>query len=523
MVDFNYYTKRLIRIFIDIFVNLIGLLYPSTQRYLPPITDGLLLESVTNLVKRIKTGKLKSEDVIKAYIKRIKEVQPHINAVIDERYDEAIIDAIEVDKRVAHELHGNEPLNGVSIHSQPLLGIPFSGKDCIGIKNMLITAGTAARKTIRATEDAAMVRNLRNAGAIPVCMTNVPELMLWWNTDNKIFGQTYNPYDKSIIPGGSSGGNAALVSAAGSLLGIGSDIGGSIRMPSFFCGLFGHCTTPELIPADNHWPPTHAERFKLLSFGPMVRYATDIKPTLKAFVGNNVSKLKLDESVDLSRLKVHYMYAINDPLLTPVSAETRKGIDECVQHLKSLGATVKEINLDKLKHSFLIWQFAMTVKGVTPLAEELTNRNGAINPRIEILKSLYGGSDHTFQALYVAYVTGKPVAEQVLQKYNKIREELRREVYEILGDDGILLFPTHPDSCVKLNATLFNSGNVCYTMAFNCLRVAITQVPLGLNSNRLPLGVQVIAKPFNDHLTIAVAEEFERRFGGWVPPTRVNI
>ncbi|CAG2113362.1 unnamed protein product, partial [Medioppia subpectinata] len=142
---------------------------------------------------------------------------------------------------------------------------------------------------------------------------------------------------------------------------------------------------------------------------------------------------------------------------------------------------------------------------------------------IEILKSLYGGSDHTFQALYVAYVTGKPVAEQVLQKYNKIREELRREVYEILGDDGILLFPTHPDSCVKLNATLFNSGNVCYTMAFNCLRVAITQVPLGLNSDRLPLGVQVIAKPFNDHLTIAVAEEFERRFGGWVPPTRVNI
>lgn len=91
----------------------------------------------------------------------------------------------------------------------------------------------------------------------------------------------------------------------------------------------------------------------------------------------------------------------------------------------------------------------------------------------------------------------------------------------LTANDGILLCPSHPDSCVKLNATLFNFKNVCYTAVFNSLQVAITQVPIGLNTNGLPLGVQVIAKAFNDHLTIAVAEEFEKKFGGWVPPTRI--
>ncbi|CAG2118267.1 unnamed protein product, partial [Medioppia subpectinata] len=128
---------------------------------------ALLLEPAVDLVKRIKTGQLKSEVLVKAYIDRIKTVQPHINAVIDERYDEAIIDAIEVDKRVAHELHGNEPLNGVSIHSQPLLGIPFSGKDSVSIKGMLFMAGCPARKGIRATKDAPVCERMRNAGAIP--------------------------------------------------------------------------------------------------------------------------------------------------------------------------------------------------------------------------------------------------------------------------------------------------------------------------------------------------------------------
>ncbi|CAG2172582.1 unnamed protein product [Oppiella nova] len=414
------YINRTIRVILDIFVRVIGLLYPSNQRYLPPITDRLLLEPAINLVKLIKTGRLKCEDLVKAYVDRIKTVQPHINAVIDERYELAVEEAKEVDKQVTHELQGNEPLNGVSIHSQPLLGIPFVGKDCIPIKGLFQTTGCPARKGIKATEDATVVKYLRDAGAIPLAMTNVPELLLSWNTYNKLYGQTYNPYDKSIIPAGSSGGCASLVSSAGAIMGIGSDIGGSIRIPSFFCGLFGHCITHELIPKDNHWPPFPEEMMKYYTYGPIVRFATDLKPMVK------------------------------------------------------------------------------------------------------FCKTLYGGSDHTITALVMAVAMRLSISEQESQEYLKIRDELKAELNELLGNDNILLFPTHPDNCVKLNATIINMKNTSYTMVFNILDMTITQVPIGLNSRGLPLGVQVIANAFNDHLTIAVAEELERRFGGWVPPTKVQ-
>jgi len=253
-----------------------------------------------------------------------------------------------------------------------------------------------------------------------------------------------------------------------------------------------------------------------------VRYASDMKPMLKVLLGDKASALKLDESVDLSKLKVYYMFQINDPLLTPVSAETRKGISDVIQHLKSLGATVQEIHLKQFEHSFLIWQSSMRVEGVTPFGEELTNRSGPINPFLELFKSIYGGSEHSLEAICVSIFDANPPKDEVLRKFKALGEELKTELHKVLGDDGVLLFPDHPDSEVKLNATLFNFKNCVYTAVFNCLSMAVTQVPLGLNTKRLPLGVQVIAKALNDHLTIAVAEELERHFGGWVPPTRIN-
>ncbi|XP_054156891.1 fatty-acid amide hydrolase 2-A-like [Oppia nitens] len=522
MVCVIYHLKQCIRLVFDLMAKIIGLIYPSKQQYLPPITDRLLLEPVVNLTKQIKSGQLKSEDLVKAYINRIKIVEPHINAVIDERYELAIEEAIEVDKRVKHELAGNPPLNGLSIDSQPLLGIPFSGKDSVAIKGMRYTSGCPTRKDIKATDDAGSVRHMRSAGAIPVCLTNVPELLMWWNAHNKTFGQTYNPYDKSIIPGGSTGGNASLIAAAGSIVGIASDIGGSTRIPCFYCGVFGHCTTPELVPTDNHWPPYPEKRLKMLSYGPMVRYAVDIKPVLKVFLGDNVTKLKLDETVDLSKLKIYYMYEINDPLVSRVSPQIHKAIDDCVNHLKSLGATIQEINLKQFEHSFLIWQSSMRVDGITPFAEELTNRTGKINPMMELLKSIYGGSEHSLEAICVSVFDANPPKDDVLVKYKQLGEELKSELHKLLGDDGVLLFPPQPDPEVKLNTTLLNFRSCVYTAVFNCLQVAITSVPLGLNTQGLPLGVQVIAKAFNDHLTIAVAEELEKRFGGWVAPTKIN-
>ena len=185
---------------------------------------------------------------MQAYVERMNLVQPYINAVVQHRGDEAIEEAKQYDKKIQHELAGNPPIDGISVLSLPLLGVPFTVKDSISIKGLSLTAGLYARKGVVAEEDAAVVLNLRKAGAIPIAVTNVPEFLLWWDSCNNIYGRTNNPYDKSRIAGGSSGGEAALIAAAGTVCGMGTDIGGSIRIPAFCCGVFGHKPTPFIIP-----------------------------------------------------------------------------------------------------------------------------------------------------------------------------------------------------------------------------------------------------------------------------------
>jgi Asp-tRNA(Asn)/Glu-tRNA(Gln) amidotransferase A subunit family amidase len=165
----------------------------------------------------------------------------------------------------------------------------------------------------------------------------------------------------------------------------------------------------------------------------MVRYASDIKPLLKVFLDKNVSKLKLDENVDLSKLKVYYMYEIKEPTLTPVSSEIKKGIQKAVNYLKSEGATVKEVYLDKFVHSFEIWISAMKVDGAKKLSEELTNRKGKINPWVELIKSIYGGSKHTLAAIFGSLVDEYPPSEENIQKFKKLGNELKKELHELLG------------------------------------------------------------------------------------------
>lgn len=147
---------------------------------------------------------------MRSYIKRGLAVNPQINAIIDNRFDDAIKDAIEVDKKVQQELNGEASGDGHRVIDLPLLGVPFSVKDSISVKGLKLTAGLIYRKNEVAAEDAEAVSNLRKAGAIPIVITNVPETLLWYDADNKLFGRTNNPYDLSRIPGGSSGNHILI-------------------------------------------------------------------------------------------------------------------------------------------------------------------------------------------------------------------------------------------------------------------------------------------------------------------------
>lgn len=167
------------------------------------------------------------------------------------------------------------------------------------------TAGLAVRKNTIAECDAEVIRLMRAAGAIPLATTNVSELAMWWETSNCLYGTTKNPYNTRHIVGGSSGGEGCIQAAAGSPLGIGSDIGGSIRMPCFFNGIFGHKPSKGIVSNDGQYPSAQSEdQDRLLAIGPMCRYAQDLQPILKVLAHKNVDMLRLDEKVDMSKIKV---------------------------------------------------------------------------------------------------------------------------------------------------------------------------------------------------------------------------
>ncbi|CAG2178108.1 unnamed protein product [Oppiella nova] len=379
------------------------------------------------------------------------------------------------------------------------------------------TSGLYARKGITAPVDSEVITRLRDAGAIFIGLTNVPELIMWWHSTNILYGRTNNPYDRSRIPGGSSGGECALIASGGSLIGIGSDIGGSIREPSYFCGIFGHKTTNGIVSTKGIYPMFGESKQSFC------RYAVDLKPMLKVMSGSNASKLKLDKTVDFNTIKVYYMEGHNNPGISPLQPEVRQSLNQCVDYLRNKCRDCERIYLKELELGFDIWMCAMTDPTAPALEQELANLKGRINPYVELVKSLLGVSNITFPSIISSFddlITGLS-SEQYFKFLTKLRLELSEKLHKILGDDGVFVYPGHPETAPKHNGTVLKVKNISYTCVFNTLDVAITSVPLGLSNDGLPIGVQIITNPFNDHLSIAVAEELERGFGGWTPPAAI--
>ncbi|KFM75690.1 Fatty-acid amide hydrolase 2, partial [Stegodyphus mimosarum] len=190
----------------------------------------------------------------------------------------------------------------------PFLGVPLSVKEIIAVTGLPLSAGLVSRKNARSGYNAQTVQLMKAAGAIPFVTTNISELGMWYEAYNKVYGRTNNPYDTNRTCGGSSGGEGALVGGAGSVIGLGSDIGGSIRIPAFFNGVFGHKPTSEVVSNYGTYPPSGEREFvPYLCIGPLCRYATDLIPMMKVLAGKNESLLRLDIPVKLNELKIYYI------------------------------------------------------------------------------------------------------------------------------------------------------------------------------------------------------------------------
>ncbi|RWS22222.1 fatty-acid amide hydrolase 2-like protein, partial [Leptotrombidium deliense] len=263
------YFKILIVVLISVVLRIYSYFFVKPRKNcIPPIDNEIFLKPAVVVANDIREGKLKSKDVVEIYLRRIQSVNKFINAIVDLNKN-AVKEAEAIDEMVRRQNAGEESNGEVSIHDMPLLGVPVSTKDSVAIKGLLFTAGLYARRNTTADEDADIIKNLRKAGAIPIALTNVPELLMWSDSTNCIFGVTRNPYDLSRSPGGSTGGDAALLSSAGSVIGIGSDIAGSIRVPSFRCGIFGHKVTPKVMPENGRFPETSDLLLSLNTTGPM--------------------------------------------------------------------------------------------------------------------------------------------------------------------------------------------------------------------------------------------------------------
>lgn len=222
-----------LRHYIDLLIDKIfGFLYNSTRVHLPGTNDKIVLESATVLARKIRKGELKSEVVVRTFINRIKAVNCILNAVVDERFEDAIKEAKSVDHLIAD--------GKADFDVQLFLGVPFTAKESTACNGMANTFGLVCRKGIKADVDAECVALMKKAGGILLGVTNIPSLNLWQEVFNPIYGVTNNPYNTTRNVGGSSGGEAAIGCAGGSPIGLGTDIGGSLRIPSFMCGVFGH-------------------------------------------------------------------------------------------------------------------------------------------------------------------------------------------------------------------------------------------------------------------------------------------
>lgn len=282
-----------------------------------------------------------------------------VNAVVDERFAKALLEADVVDQLIAK----TENLEALAI-SHPFLGVPFTVKENMGVEGLTQSIGVVARKHLKCTSNGSTVELLKHAGAIPLCVTNTPEFSLNLETYNHVSGRTLNPFDTRRTPGGSTGGEAALIGSGASLFGIGSDVAGSIRIPALNVGIYGHKPTPGLVPYENFYPIIDDPNFdKFFTIGLMTRYAIDLKPIFKIMLGDNVDKLTLEKEVDLKSLNVYYAEEFDYSfLLNPVDAEIKGSLQKAVKYLESQGARVFKLedHLENLKYVLEIGTTALT-------------------------------------------------------------------------------------------------------------------------------------------------------------------
>ena len=465
----------------------------------------LTLQSAVSMAEQIRKKKLSPVELVDAHLARIEKLNPKLNAFVQ-------VDA-EGARRQARA--AEDALLRIE-NLGPLHGVPVSIKSSIEVAGLRCESGTRLRAGFVAPRDAPLVSRLRKAGAIILGDTNTPELLMAWETDNLLYGRTNNPWDLSRTPGGSSGGEAAAIAAGCSAGGVGSDGGGSIRVPAHFSGICGLKPTPGRIPATGHYP-TSVGPFALLGVvGPMARTVADLKVLFEVMQGPDDGDtssapvpLRWPSQSELRKLRVGYF---EDDGRTPVTPETRGAVRTAAEALQCAGFEVVPFRPDGLEQARRLWWQFFGIAGGMLLGPLIKGREADLSPILKQFSSWVADEpSHTGQTLLDAWV---------------MRDALRMEIFSQMRDYPILLCPVaaipafrHGERRWEIDGqTVQYLDAWSYTQWFNLLGTPAVAVPFGRSNEGLPIGVQIVARPWEEEMVLAVAAELEAKRGVWEAP-----
>jgi len=484
--------------------------------------SDLSFVSAIEAARSIQKGEVSSLELTKHILDRIERYNPTLNAVITILKDDALNRARAADEALAKgELWG------------PLHGVPCSVKDTFEIANVLTTAGIPALAKYIPKRNAVVVERLLGAGAVIIGHTNVPFMASDLQSYNEIFGTTNNPWDHKRTPGGSTGGGAAALAAGLSYLSIGSDIGGSIRTPSNFCGVFGHKPSLNIIPSRGHIPPLPSVLVPpddLAVIGPLARSAADLKLALKIFGGPDPNDaiayswtLPPSRGTHLSDYRIGYI--LDDPLC-PVIPEVKEALFQAINAFRKRGAKLEEgwppgVNPSSQyeTYRFLLdstYAYELQDDQVELTREIATKKDGSDESRFAWA---WTAPHKHFQAAN----TARMMARAVWQDYFRTHDAFLLPTTFIPAfphDHSIPMYQRRLDTLEGPRPYL----DILFWISFATLTgLPATTAPIGLTKDGLPVGLQIIGPYLEDATPIDLAGILTDVTGGFQPPEGYNI
>ena len=455
-----------------------------------------LLPAVAQL-ELLQQRKISPLELADEHIAQIERLNPLLNAIV--KFD-------------AEQFRAEARVSG----SGPLAGLPLTIKSSISVKGRRCEIGSLLRKGIISDNDAEAVARLRSHGAVIAGITNCPEFLMAYETDNLLYGRTSNPWDLSRSAGGSSGGEAAAIAAGLSAGGLGSDSGGSVREPAHFCGICSLKPTPGRVPGRGHNPPCIGPFSILGAIGPMARTVADIDLLFQLLSSQDpidpVSPPLRKQPVSIGAAKNIPIGWFEDDGLTPVTPETRHTIQDAALALERQGFTVRPFRPTALEAARTLWWTFFMQCGAMFYAPTIRGHEEQLSP---ILR----------EYLELAHAVPPLTPESLLHAWAEC-DLVRGKLLAEMRETPILLTPVcsvpafhHREREWTIEGTVVKYLDAMrYTQWFNLLASPAAVVPVGTSAEGLPIGVQIAGRPFEDEVVLAVAAAIEQEFGYRPPP-----